>query len=127
MTGLSLDPAGDHFTLRSTKEDGTVATMPLSPLEVLTIADMVPTLRQMAVMMLHPQSNKGGLTPIAAMDVADFRSEPEALGERLLLLMQLGTGGTSTSAVASPKNLAERLAQELPPRLAAMQERSTRQ
>jgi hypothetical protein len=76
MSGLSLDPAGDHFILR--KEDG--ATLPLSPLELLTIADMIPTLRQMAVMMLHPQSNKGGLTPIVAMDVADFDWSRRPLG-----------------------------------------------
>ena len=39
MAGLSLDPAGDHFVLRSSKEDGTASSITLSPLEVLTIAD----------------------------------------------------------------------------------------
>jgi len=125
---LSLDPTGDHFVLRSTKDDGSTATIPLSPMEVLTIADMAPTCRQMALTMLNPQPNRGTITPIASMDVANFQLEPEMLGEKLILLLQLGPTGSSTSALAFPNSLAERLAREIESRLAQIREqKSSRQ
>jgi len=54
MSGLSLDPAGNHFVLRNEKPDGTTATMSLSPDEVVTLAAMVPTMIQTAMAMIRP-------------------------------------------------------------------------
>lgn len=120
MTGLSLDPAGDHFVLRSAKPDGTTATMPLSADEVLTLAEMAPTLRQQALMMVHPLQNKSTAVAVMAMDVFDFQLRPEMLETKLLLLLRLGNLGNSTVAYALSPNQANHLAQSIPPLLERM-------
>lgn len=62
MTGLSIDPAKDHFVLRREREDRDKASISLTPLELLTLAEMAPSLHQKAVAMLYPQ-NKSPVEP----------------------------------------------------------------
>ena len=123
MSGLSLDPAGNHFVLRNEKPDGTTATMSLSPDEVVTLAAMVPTMIQTAMAMIRPLQSRSSATAIAAMDVFDFQLRPEMLQTRLLLLLRLGISGSSNAAYALSADQAERLSQRIPPLVAKLREK----
>lgn len=111
MSGLSLDPAADHFVLRRERPDGTKATISLTPVEMLTLAEMAPLLRQKAFAMLYPSQNT--VEPITAMDVFDFQLRVEALETKLLLILRLGKTGSSNVAYALSRSLADRLAREI--------------
>lgn len=112
MAGLSIDPAKDHFVLRREREDGDKASVSLTPLELLTLAEMAPSLRQQAMAMLYPQ-NRSSAEAIVAMDVFDFQIEPEVLESKLLLMLRLGATGSSNAAYAFPRVLADRLLREI--------------
>lgn len=120
MPGLSIDPVGDHFVLRSKKADGSIQTLELSIEEATALAEMGPSVRQMIDRILNPRSDQSGPKRFAVMDIVDFQLQPEMLGEKLVLFLQVGPIGSSTTALAFPIGVAERLAQEIPPRLAAM-------
>jgi hypothetical protein len=123
MTGLSLDRAQDHFVLRRERPDGSKATISLNPLEILTLAEMVPNLRQQAFAMMYPSADRSTVDPIVAMDVFDFQLQAEVLQSKLLLMLRLGTTGSSTAAYAFSRSLADRLAKEISPLLAPMLEK----
>jgi hypothetical protein len=124
--GLSLDRVGDHFILRNVKSDGTTTIMSLSTEEVGTLAARAPTLQMMATAD-HSLQNRSSVVPVVAMDVFDFQLRPEMLQTKILLLLRLGTHGSSTAAYALSPSQAERLAYSIPPLLQAMGTPSTKQ
>ena len=112
MTGLSIDPVGDHFILRRDRADGENASISLTPEEMLTLAEMAPSLRQQALRMIYPQGTSS-VQAIMAMDVFDFQLRPEVLEAKLLLMLRLGTTGSSSVAYAFSRTLVDRLAREI--------------
>lgn len=120
MAGLSLDPATDHFVLRRERPDGSKETISLNPVELLTLAEMAPLLRQKAFAMLYPSQNT--VEPITAMDVFDFQLRLEALEAKLLLILRLGNAGSSTVAYALSRAIAGRLVQEIAALLPSVRE-----
>jgi hypothetical protein len=122
MTGLSLDRAADHFVLRNERPDGTKATMSLTPIEILTLAEMAPTMRQQALAMMYPSQNKSSVEAIMAMDVFDFQLRPEVREAKLLLMLRLGKTGSSAVAYALLRSLADRLARAIAALVPSMRE-----
>jgi hypothetical protein len=120
MTGLSLDKAGDHFSLRRQRRDGTRASMLLTPAELLTLAELAPSLRQQALAIMYPSQDTSSAEAIMAMDVFDFQLQLEALETKLLLMMRVGTTGNNTVVYALSRDLADRLAREIPEILPSM-------
>jgi hypothetical protein len=120
MTGLSLDPAADHFVLRRERPDGTKATISLTPVEMLTLAEMAPLLRQKAFAMLYPSQNT--VEPVMAMDIFDFQLHLEVHEAKLLLRLRLGTTGSSSVAYALSQSLADRLTREIAALLPSVRE-----
>jgi hypothetical protein len=119
--GLSVLPTADNsFTLRRVTPEGNKTEIVLSADDVLTLAEMAPTLRQQALTLLHPLRNTTSVVAMYAMDVFDFQLQQEMLGTKLLLLLKLGSSGSSTAAYALSPDLADRLAQSIPPFLAKM-------
>lgn len=112
MTGLSLDPAGDHFVLRSVKPDGTSTTMPLSVDDVVTLVAIAPALSQQVFARLHPE---GGEKPgaIIAANVAQVKFHPERLGEMLLMSLLFDTSGNCQATFAFPLDLAAQMAEDV--------------
>jgi hypothetical protein len=123
MPGLSIDRANDHFVLRRERPDGTKASIALNPTEIVTLAEMVPSLRQQAFAMMYPSADTSSVYPIVAMDVFDFQLQAEVLQSKLLLMMRLGTTGSSSVAYAFSRSLADRLAKTIPPLLTPMVEK----
>jgi hypothetical protein len=115
MTGLSLDKAGGHFILRRQRRDSTRGSISLTPNELLTLAEMAPSLRQQALAIVYSSQDTSSAEAIIATDVFDFQLRLEALETKLLLMVQVGTTGSSTISHALSRELADRLGREIPP------------
>ncbi len=112
MVGLSLDPAGDHFVLRSVKADGTTTTMPLSVEDVVTLVAMAPALSQQVFSHSRPE-NKARAGAIIAVDVARVLFQPEILGEKVLMTLLFDTSGNSQATFAFSLDLAAQTAENI--------------
>jgi hypothetical protein len=113
MARLNLYPATDHFILRREKPDGTKEAMSLTPLEILTLAEMVTTLRQQAFAMMYPLENTASAQAVMTLEIRNFQLRPEIQEAKLILNVQLGNTDSRTVAYALSRSLADRLAREI--------------
>jgi hypothetical protein len=107
MPGLSLSPQSEGFLLRRETAEGIHDSLLLTALDVLTLADLAPSLRQQAMDQIRIST--GSSSPElaeTAIPVTDFDISEEMLGEHLILLLRLGS---HTAAFALPLKMAEQL------------------
>lgn len=110
-SSLRLDPVGDDFMLRRA---GARRGFRLSGEDVLTLAQSASFLRDRVLSRYNPTGE--GVVPVIATPVADATLGMDALGENLLLALEMPSGERVVFSV--PRHKAAQLAASIPWHLA---------